>query len=317
MVARPSALRCPRCVRGGITRPGRWKRSVAQRRSPRVSEKEAVTVALRPSIPRGPVRGIVLPAAAVALGAVAFGKRRRSRRRPAWPTPDDGIRAADSFERTVELMAKRRIGRDDLAMPFAPALATSVEPLLHGRRYFPKMLEDIEAARDHIHILIYGYKEGDIGRQYLAALAAKAAEGVEVRLIVDAIGSEIDGGSRKLYRDLQAAGVAIVANEGIASFRTGPLGARRRTRHWADFLHFDHRKMLVIDGRVAYVGGSGIEDHYASEQFYDVMCRMTGPVVAQLALTFLATWRHHEGHAPTSDLARYFPPDVVADVADP
>ena len=53
--------------------------------------------------------------------------------------------------------------------------------------------------------------------------------------------------------------------------------------------------MVVVDGRVAYVGGSGIEDHYNDERFYDVMCRVTGPIVAQLQLVFLASWRHQGG----------------------
>src|SRR5262249_28048217 len=150
-------------------------------------------------------------------------------------------------------------------------------------------LEDIKAAKDHVHILIYGYKEGEIGRTFLAALEEKVKEGVEVRLAVDAIGSEIDLSSKKLYRDLRAVGVTIVSNEGFTPMRTGPLGARRPTAHWGDFLHFDHRKMVVVDGRIGYVGGSGIEDSYTDERFYDVMCRMTGSIVSQLALVFLAT----------------------------
>jgi len=260
-------------------------------------------------------RRLAVPAAA-AIGAVALNARLRSRRRQAWPAPPNGVRAEQSLELTGDFLARPRIGRDVLAMSFAPALATSVDPLLHGHRYFPRMLEDIAAARDHIHLLIYGYKEGEIGRQFLDALAAKVSEGVEVRLVVDAIGSEIDGGSKGLFRDLRAAGVTIVANEGLATFRTGPLGSRRATRHWDDFLHFDHRKMAVIDGRVGYVGGSGIEDHYNDERFYDVMCRMTGPIVAQLALAFFATWRHHNGPPPGSDLARYFPSDVTAELPE-
>ena len=74
--------------------------------------------------------------------------------------------------------------------------------------------------------------------------------------------------------------------------------------------------MAVFDGRVGYVGGSGIEDHYNDERFYDVMCRISGPVVAQLQLVFLASWRKDGGAVP-DDLARYFPPDVqtVADDA--
>ena len=68
--------------------------------------------------------------------------------------------------------------------------------------------------------------------------------------------------------------------------RRGPASSADRTfqPHGEDLLHFDHRKMVVIDGRVGYVGGSGIEDHYNDERFYDVMCRVEGPIVAQLAV---------------------------------
>jgi cardiolipin synthase len=262
------------------------------------------------------LRGVAVSAAAAAVGALAVSRRLRTARRPAWPVGSDGLRDDQARDRAAALLAKAHVGRSDLAISFAPSLATSVEPLLHGRRYFPRMLQDINAARDHIHLLIYGYKEGEIGRAFLDALAAKLSEGVEVRLIVDAVGSEIDGGSKGIYRDLRAAGVQIVANEGLAVMRTGPLGARRPTRHWGDLLHFDHRKMAVIDGRVAYVGGSGIEDHYNDETFYDVMCRLTGPVVAQFGLVFLTTWAHHNGPRPERPIDTYFPADVLTDVPD-
>ena len=211
------------------------------------------------------------------------------------------------------LIAKPGLTRRDLAMAFAPATATSVEPLLHGHRYFPRMLEDIDAARDHVHLLIYGYKPGDIGTIFLDRLAAKVAEGVEVRLEVDAIGSEIDLGSKGLYGDLIAAGIEVVAHDGLFIVRSGPLGARRPSLRLEDTLHFDHRKMAVIDGRIGYVGGSGIEDHYNDDRFYDVMCRVTGPVVHQLQLVFLVSWRHKGGALSVSDetLDSWFPPDVL------
>ena len=133
-----------------------------------------------------------------------------------------------------------------------------------------------------------------------------------MRLEVDAIGSEIDMGSKTLYADLIAAGVEVVAHDGIAVVRKGPLDARRLGLHLEDTLHFDHRKMAVIDGRIAYVGGSGIEDHYNDERFYDVMCRVTGPVVQQLQLVFLASWRHKGGTvADPTTLERWFPADVL------
>jgi cardiolipin synthase A/B len=254
-----------------------------------------------------------------AVAAVAAGSRLRHPRIPTDPFDPNGVRPETVAARTAGLVARARVRRADLALTFAPAISTAVEPLLHGRRYFPRMLEDIAAAEDHIHLLIYGYKPGEIGTTFLDALAAKAAAGVEVRLAVDAIGSEVDMGSRDLFRRLVEAGVDVVAHDGILIARSGHIGSRRFEPRPEDLLHFDHRKMAVIDGRVGYVGGSGIEDHYNDERFYDVMCRVEGPIVAQLAGVFLLSWRNNGGPAPADgSLARYFPPatlDVPADAA--
>jgi cardiolipin synthase A/B len=192
-------------------------------------------------------------------------------------------------------------------MDFAPAIATSVDPLLHGHRYFPRMLEDIAAARDHVHLLIYGYKPGDIGTAFRDALVAKVGEGVDVRLQVDAIGSEVDMGSRELFGDLVTSGVAVVAHDGVFVVREGLIGSRRAAARFEDVLHFDHRKMAVIDGAIGYVGGSGIEDHYNDERFYDVMCRVTGPIVAGIQLVFAASWRNETGVIDPATLDRWFP----------
>jgi cardiolipin synthase len=254
-----------------------------------------------------------------AVAAVAAGTRMRQGRIPTDPYDPNGVRAETVAARTAGLVARPRLHRADLALTFAPAISTAVEPLLHGRRYFPRMLEDIAAAQDHIHLLIYGYKPGEIGTTFLEALAAKAAAGVEVRLAVDAIGSEVDMGSRDLFRQLVAAGVQVVAHDGILVARSGQVGSRHFEPNPEDLLHFDHRKMVVIDGRVGYVGGSGIEDHYNDERFYDVMCRVEGPIVAQLGGVFLLSWRNNDGPAPDDpSLLRYFPPatlDVPGDAA--
>jgi cardiolipin synthase len=255
----------------------------------------------------------------LAIGAGATGSAaylaRRAKRRVAFPPGPDAVGPQMARAIAERLAAAPAVHRRDLAVDFAPAVATSVEPLLHGRRYFPRMLEDIAAARDHVHLLIYGYKPGDIGTTFRDALAAKVRDGVEVRLQVDAIGSEIDLGSRTLFRELVEAGIQVVAHDGVAVVRTGELGSRRPTMRLEDVLHFDHRKMAVIDGQVAYVGGSGIEDHYNDERFYDVMCRMTGTVVPQLQLVFLASWRHQGGVLAVGSLERWFPPSAL-DVPD-
>jgi cardiolipin synthase A/B len=257
-------------------------------------------------------------AAGAAAGAVAATSLRRRGRVVAFPSGDDAIGADAAREHAARLVAGPPLRRSDLAMSFAPAVSTAVEPLLHGHRYFPRMLEDIRAATDHIHLLIYGVKPGDIGTEFLEALAAKVAEGVTVRLEVDAIGSEVDFGSKAMFADFVRKGIEVTAHDGLVVVRTGPIGSRRPHLGVEDTLHFDHRKMAVIDGRIGYVGGSGIEDHYNDDRFYDVMCRVEGPIVAPLQLVFLASWRHKGGRLPTDDASidRWFPPATLVTADD-
>jgi cardiolipin synthase len=260
-------------------------------------------------------RTIAIGAAVAATGAAL--RRGRTTRVPTDPLDPNAIRAETAAARTAEIVARPRVHRTDLAQVYAPAIATDVDPLLHGRRYFPRILADIAAATDHVHLLIYGYKPGDIGETFLDALAAKVAAGVEVRLSVDAIGSEVDFGSKDLFRRLREAGVEVVSQDAVVVVRSGVVGDRKFESRGEDLLHFDHRKMVVVDGTIAYVGGSGIEDHYNDERFYDVMCRVTGPIVAQLQSVFLLSWRHHDGEAPADPaLARYFPPETLVVAAD-
>jgi cardiolipin synthase len=237
----------------------------------------------------------------------------RKAKRPAQIVAVTPARAGD---RAAELMALSQIHRRDEAITFEPTTVTSVELLLHGRRYFPRILEDIAAARDHVHLLFYAIRPGAIADAFVEALAERAATGLEVKIAVDAIGSGVDFVSRGLYRRLRDAGAEIVANDGIAIVRGGRIGARRVRFHLEDALHFDHRKMMVIDGRVAYVGGTGIEDHFADGRFTDVMCRVTGPVVAQIQLAFLASWVKDGGPRPP-DLVGLFHDDVASPTESP
>ena len=246
------------------------------------------------------------------LGALIAG-RIFVRRRPASVGP---LAPSDCQAYVERLAAMDGVGKHEMAIAFAESSATNVEPLLHGTRYFPRMLEDIARATSSISLLIYGWKPGEVGTLFRDALVAKVKEGVEVRVAVDGIGSEIRLAARDFYRELVEAGLPIVSNEGLWPDLEGPLGGVRFVdRRFDDLLHFDHRKMMVVDGRVAYVGGSGIEDHFNDERFYDVMARMEGPVVAQLQTVFLATWRFQGGPLPTGDgsLAHLYP--ALADPA--
>ena len=126
-------------------------------------------------------RGWLAAGVAGVAGSAAL-LSRRATRTIAFPPGPDAVTPEGARQRAGELLTAPRLHRRDLAMDFAPAVSTSVDPLLHGRRYFPRMLADIEAAQDHVHLLIYGYKPGDIGTTFRDALAAKVRDGVEVRL---------------------------------------------------------------------------------------------------------------------------------------
>ncbi len=196
-------------------------------------------------------------------------------------------------------------------MHHAPARARHVDVLVGGRSFFPRILADLRAARSSIHIDMFGFKEGTIGRRVADLLAARVRAGVEARLVVDRTASAVGRGSASLYRDLVAAGVEVVTNDGLSVIdRDGLLGRRRWTRRRSDELgSLSHRKLYVIDGRVAYLGGAGIEDHFADGRFHDVMVRMEGGVVSPLQSTFLSCFRFLGGPVPAGRTAldRYYP----------
>ena len=242
----------------------------------------------------------LLAALAALIGFVGFRRVRVDRSKPAYPPGPDAIDAERAMALGAALAAKPRLDRSDLAIQFAPSVSATVEPLLHGRQFFPRMLADIGAATSSVHLMIYGFKPGDIGTTFRDLLVTKAAAGVQVRLVVDAIGSEVAFGSKQLYRELTDGGVEVVANEGMGPDLEGRLGSKRRLDwRFDDLGHFDHRKFMIVDGRIGYVGGAGIEDHFNDERFYDVFVRYTGPAVHQLQTLFIAAFRYHQGPLPT------------------
>jgi cardiolipin synthase len=248
--------------------------------------------------------------AATAVGAVVVKRALPPARIPAFPLPYDAVTPAGSLEFAAALAAAPRVAKSASATPFATAMSFNVEPLLHGTAYFPRMLEEIRGASSSVSLLMYGFKPGDIGEEFKAALIERREAGVEVRLAIDAIGSEVRGQSKQLYREIVAAGIPVVMNRGMMPDVTGPLGGGGRIA-WPtqDMGAFDHRKMLIVDGRVAFVGGTGIEDHFNDERFYDVMVRVEGPVVTQLQALFVAGYRHQGGTVPTdpAGLGHLFP----------
>ena len=122
-----------------------------------------------------------------------------------------------------------------------------ISRLKNGVEFYPAQLEAIRRAKHAINLEFYEFREGQIGDQMLASLTERAAAGVEVRVIVDALGSFA---TRTAYFDsLRAAGGQMRWYQ--------PL----RWDTWPRTNNRTHRKLLIVDGETGFIGGAGIADH--------------------------------------------------------
>src|SRR4051812_35581232 len=217
--------------------------------------------------------------------------------RPSWPPlpdaiPPDGALAAASREDSPQ---------------FAWSTAATIEPWVEGESFFPRIFADVEAASSSVHILMFGWREGAVGTRMAELLRHKLGEGVEVRALVDRLGSRPYGAARAMFTELAAAGAEIVVNDFSPVDRIGlfPDGQRWAWRD-GELGRVDHRKLYVVDGAIAWTGGAGLEDHFQDGSFHDVMVRVTGDVVHQAQAAFLAAFRNRGGSLPL-DPAHLFP----------
>jgi phosphatidylserine/phosphatidylglycerophosphate/cardiolipin synthase-like enzyme len=150
-----------------------------------------------------------------------------------------------------------------------------------GGEFFPAMLATIDAAQASVLLEMYLVHSGLVATQFIAALAAAARRGVRVCVVFDAFGSL--GLARADRRRLLEAGVELRF--------FNPLAPRKRLGN----LLRDHRKLLISDGRMAFVGGTGLTDEFAPTAarpgWRDLMIRIEGPVVADWQRAFARTWR--------------------------
>lgn len=156
----------------------------------------------------------------------------------------------------------------------------TVQLHMEGERFMPAMLAAIAAARQQLDLEFYLLEEGACAAALVEALQAACQRGVRVRCLFDALGGRRFALSA---RRLQAAGVALRWYN--------PLGWRHGLRN----LHRDHRKLLLVDVRVAWVGGTGITDHFWHPQqgsrWHELMVEVAGPVVADWQQLFEQQWR--------------------------
>jgi cardiolipin synthase len=167
----------------------------------------------------------------------------------------------------------------------------SVE-LLENGAFFDALLREMDAASRSLHFETYLWEEGVLSRRVTAALAARARAGVEVRVLVDASGGNRMGEAAP--RELRAAGCRL------------QLYHPRRLRNLGLQNERDHRKLAIIDGRVAFLGGHCVKDNWLGdaqdpEHFRDISARLRGPAVQALQSTFSENWVEESGELFTGD----------------
>ena len=169
-----------------------------------------------------------------------------------------------------------------------------VDIYTRGDEKFDALFAAIRGARDHIHLEYFILNNDELGRAVIHALAEKAREGVEVRLLFDAMGTRAGGGSRKAFSELTDAG--------------GKIGVFFPSVYRVNYRN--HRKIAVIDGVTGFIGGFNIGDDYLGKgplgPWRDTAFQVTGKAVQLLQLRFFLDWHYvtdeYPGLAP-----RYFP----------
>jgi cardiolipin synthase len=187
---------------------------------------------------------------------------------------------------------RARAARDASDLRYFPARGglrsrNLVTPLRAGEQAFPAMLEAIARAERSVCLEMYILRADRIGQRFQAALIERARAGVHVRVIYDAVGSI--GLPAKYVGELTAAGVQLIEFHPVMPWRPR-AGWNRR----------DHKKLLIVDCRVAFTGGINIGDEYcpAAEGGgvgHDLCAQIEGPAVSDLLEVFAATWHECGG----------------------
>lgn len=161
-----------------------------------------------------------------------------------------------------------------------------------GDAKFARLLADIEAARDFIHLQYFIWGSDDLTRLVCESLARKVRSGVEVRVLYDWVGSALHGKGQ--LKTLVTAGAQV----------------RPDRADWRELNYRNHRKVAVIDGRVAYTGGMNMSEEYADggarfASWRDTHIRFEGPLVSDLHALYCARWYRVTGEDLFTE--KYFP----------
>jgi cardiolipin synthase A/B len=170
------------------------------------------------------------------------------------------------------------------------------EVLTNANQFYPAMLDAIAHAQRTINMECYIFRPDHTGRKFMLAMMERARAGVTVTLVVDAIGSFRFG--LWAMREMREAGCRVELYQRFMWFRLSRLNNRT------------HRELLIVDGKVAFIGGAGVGDQWAKGKrgkraWRDTMARVTGPVVSSVQGVFAENWTECCGEILTGP--EYFP----------
>lgn len=153
----------------------------------------------------------------------------------------------------------------------------AVEIFTNGKPKFARLFDDLRQATDHIHVQYFTIHNDPLGQELIAILKEKVSQGVEVKLLYDSFGCFMTF-VRPLFWELKKAG-----------------GQVRGIRPYARALNYrNHRKLVIIDGQIGYLGGMNVGERYAlgvrGKEWRDTHIRLTGGCVHDLQQTFLSDW---------------------------
>lgn len=178
--------------------------------------------------------------------------------------------------------------------------------LADGLATYTAMFKIIQNARDHINLESYIIEDDETGRKFVDLLLKKHAEGVKIHIIFDSMGSINTPAA--FFQRLTESGVQVV--------EFNPINPLKGRNSWK-LMHRDHRKILLVDGKTAIIGGINISEVYSSSplrrkqtrkkqiHWRDTDIQIEGPAVAEIQKCFLETWRQQKG-SKLPDL-NYFP----------
>ena len=219
---------------------------------------------------------LALAATIVVLGLVLWSVKRHS-------DPDLEIDCEQPLDELVHALA---------GLTHGVRIGGNRVEILENERYFDVMLAELARARESVHFETFLWKKGSLGARVAAALAERARAGLQVRVLLDANGCKTMGDAA--CRMLHDAGCKLVRYHA------------RRLRNIGVINRRDHRKIVVLDGRVAFVGGHCIVDewHHATAertQVRDVSVRLEGPAVHAVQSAFSENWVDETGELFVGD----------------